>query len=241
MQPSLELRSFSQELKAHQHDFHQLVLPVQGQLEMTLEGRDGCATESCLALVSAGVRHGFAAPTDNCFVIADIPTAWMQGLESWPAFQTLDEPLRQYVRFLYAQLTQHGGGAAERHMLMLLLQLLQQRQQGAEALPDQRMQAVRSYIDEHFAKPLTLTQLSAVAHLSVRQLSSRFRQSEGQTPLQYLTQVRMQRAQWLLQSTRLPVQQVADAVGYTNLAAFSDRFRHYCGHSPRYYRQHAPR
>ncbi|ASP38569.1 AraC family transcriptional regulator [Bacterioplanes sanyensis] len=241
MQPALELRSYSEEVQAHQHEFHQLVLPVHGQLEMTLEGRAGCATESRLALVPAGTKHGFAAPVDNCFVIADIPTELMQGIEQWPAFQALDEPLRHYVRFLYSQLQCHQGGAAERHMLHLLLQLLQQRHSGAAVPSDQRMLAVRSYMDEHFNQAITLTQLAAVAHLSVRQLSTRFREFEGETPLQYLTRVRMQRAQWLLQATPLSVQQVAEAVGYTSLAAFSDRFRQFSGQSPRYFRQHAAR
>lgn len=242
MQPALELRRYSQETISHQHDYHQLVLPVQGQLEMTLEGRGGCADVSHLALVSAGVRHGFAAPVSNCFIVADIPTDWVQGLECWPAFQQLDTPLQQYVQFLYAQLQQHPGGAAERHMLMLLVQLLQQRQNSHMAGgQDARMLAVRSYMEDRFEQPLTLARLAAVANLSVRQLSTRFRDYQGETPLQYLTRLRMQRAQWLLQATPLPIQQVAEAVGYSSLAAFSDRFRQFSGQSPRYYRQHAPR
>jgi AraC-like DNA-binding protein len=46
----------------------------------------------------------------------------------------------------------------------------------------------------------------------------------------------MQRAWQLLKVGELNVQQVADRVGYSNLAAFSDRFRKHFGQSPRYFR-----
>jgi len=41
----------------------------------------------------------------------------------------------------------------------------------------------------------------------------------------------------LLEAGHLKVQMVADRVGYSSQAAFSDRFRQYFGYSPRNYRQ----
>ena len=57
------------------------------------------------------------------------------------------------------------------------------------------------------------------------------------TTTQYLIEKRMQRAWQLLSDGALQVQQVAEQVGYTSLAAFSDRFRRHFGHSPRHFRQ----
>ncbi len=37
----------------------------------------------------------------------------------------------------------------------------------------------------------------------------------------------------------VPVQQVAEQVGYASLAAFSDRFRRHFGHSPRHFRRNS--
>lgn len=58
------------------------------------------------------------------------------------------------------------------------------------------------------------------------------------TPQQYLIERRMQRAWQLLSETDLQVQQVAERVGYSNLAAFSDRFRRHFGRSPRQFRRY---
>lgn len=38
---SLVIRSYSGEVELHQHDFHQIVLPRSGAMEIELDGRGG--------------------------------------------------------------------------------------------------------------------------------------------------------------------------------------------------------
>ncbi len=78
-----------------------------------------------------------------------------------------------------------------------------------------------------------------MAHLSTRQLTALFRESLAMTPQQYLLERRMQQAWALLESGELSIQRIAERVGYTNLAAFSDRFRRHFGKSPHYFRSPA--
>ncbi len=235
---TLELRSYDRETAAHRHDFHQLVLPVSGVMEMMIDGRAGCVDEGALAVVSAGADHAFASDAGNCFVVADIPGSLAPELARLPAFIPLDTSLARYVAFLHAQLREGGSPASERQMLLLLLQLLQERFDHRLRL-DRRIEAVRSHIDRHFDQPVTLEQLSALAHLGQRQLNDLFRRELGMTPQQYLIEMRMQHAWQLLSESDLQVQQVAERVGYSNLAAFSDRFRRHFGRSPRQFRRNA--
>ncbi|POF56904.1 AraC family transcriptional regulator, partial [Vibrio vulnificus] len=51
--------------------------------------------------------------------------------------------------------------------------------------------------------------------------------------LQYITALRMEKAKALLTHTDLPVQRVAEQVGYSDLSAFSRRFSRHFGLSPR--------
>ena len=74
----LELRSYQQESQQHQHDYHQLVLPARGRLELEVDGRGGHVEAGQLAVIAAGSDHGFAAPGDNAFVVANVPTALAQ-------------------------------------------------------------------------------------------------------------------------------------------------------------------
>jgi hypothetical protein len=101
----LELRSYQQESQQHQHDYHQLVLPARGCLELEVEGRGGVVQAGQLAVIAAGSRHGFAAPGDNAFVVANVPAALAPQLAALPAFLPLDASLLAYVEFLRAELS----------------------------------------------------------------------------------------------------------------------------------------
>ncbi|RTE67171.1 AraC family transcriptional regulator [Amphritea opalescens] len=232
---TLDLRSYSAETNRHQHDYHQLVLPVAGLLEMTVGQRSGRVSSQHAAVIPAGEAHGFAGSADNCFVVADIPDALAPELERLPAFIQLSPALMQYVCFLHQQLQQQHSSSSQRQMLLLLIQLLHEQQDEPRHL-DRRITTARGYLEQHFCERVSRQQLAAIANLSTRQLSELFRQQLGMTPQQYQIEKRMQYAWQLLEQQHLSVQQVADACGYSSLAAFSDRFRKHFDISPSYFR-----
>lgn len=100
--------------------------------------------------------------------------------------------------------------------------------------PDQShpLEAVRAYVAEHFAMPLSVEDLAKAGHLSVRQLERRMKQEAGTGPMKYLAEVRMRRAELLLLQTRQPIHAIAMAVGYTDPLHFSRRFKQVTGQSP---------
>ncbi|GGK63885.1 helix-turn-helix domain-containing protein [Amphritea balenae] len=233
---TLDLRSYSAETDSHQHDFHQLVLPVAGQLDMTVGQRSGQVSCQHAAIVAAGESHGFAGSVDNCFVVADIPDLLAPELERLPAFINLNPALMQYVCFLQQQLQQSNSTSSQRQMLLLLIQLLHE-QHGEKTSIDRRISTARDYLDNHFNQAISLTQIAGIASLSPRQLSELFRKQLGMTPQQYLIEKRMQQAWQLLEQNQLSIQQVADKVGYTSLPAFSDRFRKHFNIPPSHFRR----
>lgn len=236
MNVTLDLRSYSDEALEHQHDYHQLVLPVMGGMEMSVSGSHQLLQGSYAAVVPAGAQHGCFADTDNRFVVADIPSDLAPALARLPEFIELDPALTHYVSFLHQQIINGEGGSkasqtSQRQMLLLLIQLLQEGYGETDAL-DKRIQRAKQYLDDHYAKPVTLVELAAFANISPRQLSELFRRQLSMTPQQYLIEKRMQQAWQLLEQEPLSVQQVADRVGYATVAAFSDRFRKHFGRSP---------
>jgi AraC-like DNA-binding protein len=66
-------------------------------------------------------------------------------------------------------------------------------------------------------------------------LSKLFKQHTGQSPMNFLLKIRMERAQSLLLQP-LTVEQVASSVGYSDALYFSKQFRKYYGMSPTQYR-----
>ncbi len=236
-QPTLDIRSYQSQAHIHQHDYHQLVLPVAGQLQMQVGQREGLVSDQQIALVAAGEDHGFHAEGVNRFIVADIPGSLAPQLTRLPAFIPLDPVLSQYIHFLHLHLSLPGAQQdSQQQMLLLLLQLLHERA-GAPQQLDPRIATARHYLDQHYAQSISLAALARVANLSPRQLSALFRHQFDMTPQQYQTDKRMQQARQLLLNSRLSVQRIADQVGYQSLAAFSDRFRKHFGQPPRHFRQ----
>ncbi len=87
------------------------------------------------------------------------------------------------------------------------------------------LRRARDHADRHYAEPLDLAALAAVAGLSKYHFSRLFAATYGLTPAAYLSQRRLERAQDLLRATNLTVTEVCLAVGFSSLGSFSSRFR----------------
>ncbi|WP_330288830.1 GlxA family transcriptional regulator [Streptomyces sp. NBC_00576] len=83
-------------------------------------------------------------------------------------------------------------------------------------LPPERgtsLAPTRVWALEHLDRPLTLTDLAGHARTSVRTLTRRFHAETGLSPLQWLLHRRIDRAKELLETTELPMNQVAQNSG----------------------------
>ncbi|WP_210452076.1 helix-turn-helix domain-containing protein [Pantoea ananatis] len=89
-----------------------------------------------------------------------------------------------------------------------------------------------AFIDAHLALPLTLDALATQANLSEYHFARMFRQSLGIAPHQYVMQRRMEKAQQMVQSTSLPLTQIALDTGFSSLSHFSHRFKQVTGLTP---------
>lgn len=84
---------------------------------------------------------------------------------------------------------------------------------------------------------LTLADLAAQAKLSTRTLSRHFREQTGTTPLHWLNQHRIRRAQELLETSDCAVEQIASQVGFGSPTTFRERFKGAVGTTPQAYRR----
>jgi AraC family transcriptional regulator len=89
-----------------------------------------------------------------------------------------------------------------------------------------------SYIEDHLDRPISLTELAAVASVSRFHFSRLFRQSTGFSPIAYVERLRLARAQDLLRLGKLPIVEVALAVGFCDQSAFTRRFHRHLGTTP---------
>lgn len=88
---------------------------------------------------------------------------------------------------------------------------------------------------------LSLQTLLDMVPMSRRTLERRFREHLGQTPAEYLRQLKIRRAMQVLGSTEESILAIAMSLGYKHLSQFSRDFRHVTGISPTGYRRQSGR
>ena len=97
---------------------------------------------------------------------------------------------------------------------------------------DPQMGAALSAIHDRVNTPWTVESLAEAAGMSRSAFAARFKELLGQTPLEYVTEWRMQKAMQLLQQRDKKLIDVARLVGYESDAAFSKAFKRVVGANP---------
>lgn len=105
-----------------------------------------------------------------------------------------------------------------------------------QAVADRPIRQVLGLMHGNLGHGWTLDELGREVGLSRSALAERFRSAMGDTPLNHLRTLRMQKAMQLLADTRQTLEQVAQAVGYQDAFGFSKVFKRTTGQSPRQFR-----
>lgn len=96
---------------------------------------------------------------------------------------------------------------------------------------------VSEYIELHYFENFSLAQMADLAHMSVSHFSMLFKRTTGQTCLNYLNMVRVNKAKELLQEPDLKIYEIADMVGYSSLPYFNRIFKQIVSLTPVEYRK----
>ena len=91
---------------------------------------------------------------------------------------------------------------------------------------------MRALMREHFDKPLGLADYAALSGRSERSFRRDFRARFGESPKRWLVARRLERARELLRDGRLPVGDVAAAVGYASASHFIAVYKARYGETP---------
>jgi AraC family transcriptional activator FtrA len=97
--------------------------------------------------------------------------------------------------------------------------------------------ATRAWALERLNQPLDVATLAHHAMVSPRTFARRFRAETGTTPHRWLLGQRVLEARRLLESTDIPIEDVASACGFGSAASLRAHFREHVGTSPTAYRQ----
>lgn len=106
-------------------------------------------------------------------------------------------------------------------------------ERSAGHISDRRLARVVEYMSAHLDQAISLDALASEAGMSKFHFARLFRERTGQTPVHFLTRLRMEAARRLLNSSETSIGRLAAMCGYPNPAHFSMAYRRHFGVSPR--------
>lgn len=230
-------------VKHHAHDFHQLVICLDGHAEFEIEGLGGNIAPQTGCIVPANHVHYYEGIGNNHQLIFDLPDdapplsgthRELARLFNAPRFFALDDPLRNYLNFLIQELAQPRPAQGDL-LAATFLGCLHARL-NAQPPPRQarrlNLVTLDRFIQHNLARGLSVADLAQQACLSEAHFSECFREQTGVTPYQYILRQRLATARHLITSSNLPLSEVAAHTGFSSQSALSHAFRRSFGHSP---------
>lgn len=190
-------------------------------------------------------------------IITDLKMPQMDGIEMLTALRADGCTayviiLTAYDNFAYAQSALRLGAVDyllkpfhDGDLENAVTRIQQRRRPAAEATPigaarkgdkSKYVLEAMDYISKHYNEPdISVGTVAQSLNISEGYLSHTFKKETDYTLLNYLTRYRIHKAMELLKDCRVKVYEVAEQVGYRDIAYFSATFKKYAGISPSEY------
>lgn len=101
---------------------------------------------------------------------------------------------------------------------------------------DERLRQVLTYIHDHIDEEISISHLADIACTSNDHLIRIFKREMHKTPIQYINNKRMERAQLLLLTTEKSIREIAHTLSIENVSYFNLLFKKTTGKSPKDFR-----
>lgn len=211
---AVEIRSYSGEVERHLHDFHQLILPCTGQLDIEIEHHAGRVTGGVAAFVAAGRDHTFVARPQDAVVVLDIPVKATPFPLS--PFLAIGRDMQGLIDFLtargrHARLSPSHSTAWAALMLDCLAQ-----QQGMSDRLELAVRRATAFMQGRLADPIRVTDIARAAGLSPSRLHDAFVRRRATTPHAQLVAMRLDAATRLLAHSSLSIAEIAICTGHAD-------------------------
>lgn len=226
-----ERRTYSNLADTHEHEYAQLILPLQGSLFVQTDLHQIELNEQWLFLVPPHCPHTFYACDRNEFLVLDISKTLL-GSETARLPDGLTYPLDDRWRALrLLMLSELEDGTRSQPQLTDLFHYAYRR------LLQQHVPISLQYIHAHYHQSLTTQQLAQLEGYSPTYYCEWFKRLTGTTPKLYIQTLRLQQSKTLLTHSDRSILEIAQQVGYEHHASLTRLFQQWEQMTPAAYRQ----
>ena len=96
---------------------------------------------------------------------------------------------------------------------------------------------IMQHINDNMHRKLTIAELAEEVHLHPNYFIKIFKDKFGMAPMKYINKLKIEKIKNLLLTTSMPVNQIMQLVGFTDIYHFSKFFKQYTGYSPKSFQE----
>ncbi|MGA9915773.1 MAG: AraC family transcriptional regulator [Paraburkholderia sp.] len=241
--PSVSLRRYGAVEASDVHDFHQVVLGVDGAMVMAVDGVAQQIDAGSAWLIPAGARHDYAGIGENRQLVLDLPAASLavpERLFDRARAVMVDASLTQLVHRIAAHAT---GGVQADELDTRRFQWDAAARLGAALVADAGTMTgtpapgldfarIDRWLRAHLSEPLRIADLATHCGFGMRRFHQLFIDAFGETPHRYLQRLRLDTSLGLLSDPRLSLSDIALEIGFGDQSAYTHAFTRRFGLAP---------
>ena len=248
----------------HSHKIIEIAFVLAGTGQYFVDGVTYDVKQGDLIICNPGVMHQSIVtdPSDPTleFVcgfsdihLIDMPENRIVLPGGSPILPLTSETKREISRCCYEIIEENGSSEPGRYymiqaqmmrMLVLIFRALKGHQKtAAEGVNFESyskgyvVKNILNFLNENYAQHVSLDQIAKNMYLSPVYISKIFKEQTGDSPINYLINVRLEKAKEMLEDGRGNIRSISAMVGYEDVYHFSKLFKKHYGVSPMNYRK----
>lgn len=230
----------------HYHRYIEIARCVHGSGVQFIEGQFYPFSERSIAVIAKDCIH------ESCILRQfpnEEPSIWQylfidtdkMGIENAIDQSFMIESRQAVCLFdlIYEFCTTEGRESFQQIVLLLRVLMLELHRMATQKKPIKQgpysdiIVFVLHHIATNYASDLTVANLAKECNMSTSYFRKLFLETVGVSPQQYIIQIRLNMAEQLLRTTKRPIQEIANDVGFRTLSSFNRLFKKKNGCAPK--------
>lgn len=249
----------------HDHDFTEFTYILSGKGKYLVEGTVYDVEAGDIIMCNPGVKHQnilvnpkeptveFFAGFTN-FHFKNMPPNSIILKDGGYIMHTTAETKQEISKHCYEMIAENEASKVGKyfmlktHLMQIMLLIMrditevkENNQKGCNFESYNKSYAVKkiiNYLNENYENKISLDQIAHNMYLSPVYISKIFKEETGESPINYLIKIRLEKARDILMTSDSgSIKNIANSVGYDDVYHFSKLFKKYYGISPLYYKK----
>lgn len=253
------------DMTAHRHDQVEIMYVLTGQCSVRINDRDFLMSKGDFVLIDANVSHSLKVKFDEHCRMLNIEFIFEKEINSSYCIKELlsktdtlkfflsrklpytflkdNEELYQLLRSLILELDEQSLDSSYMirfyiyQILIKIGRLFKEAEESDGGVNSPYIKKVIRYMNDNYDSDITIEEVASQVNLHPTYLQRIFKRGTGETLMEYLQHIRVNKAKMLLLYTDIPIIDISNYVGINSRQHFSYVFKKYTGYSPKQYRK----